>query len=176
MFSEGQKQTIEAVLANRDARVDKQTQLMDEYPRRTIVAVKLNIPGPIKNNPSIKRLFDTGMTRILHLFANRNIPVKVADTWDKPTGNELFLVANATPEMTKQATVCFEDKDGLGRLFDADVLDSGDQMPISRTKFGFPVRRCFICNRIAKDCARSRRHSVLELQAKVAQIAESEIN
>ncbi|WP_054659210.1 citrate lyase holo-[acyl-carrier protein] synthase [Secundilactobacillus kimchicus] len=97
MFSEGQKQTIEAVLANRDARVVKQTQLMDEYPRRTIVAVKLNIPGPIKNNPSIKRLFDTGMTRMLHLFANRNIPVKVIETWDKPTGNELFFGSQCHP-------------------------------------------------------------------------------
>ncbi|MEY8292793.1 citrate lyase holo-[acyl-carrier protein] synthase [Carnobacteriaceae bacterium 52-44] len=56
--------------------------------------------------------------------------------------------------------VNIEENHPLGRLFDLDVLmldQNNEVQGKSRTKLGLPVRRCFLCERPAKDCGRSRR-------------------
>ncbi|HLR88779.1 MAG TPA: citrate lyase holo-[acyl-carrier protein] synthase [Atopostipes sp.] len=67
--------------------------------------------------------------------------------------------------------VNIEENHPLGRLFDLDVLmldQNNEVQGKSRTKLGLPVRRCFLCERPAKDCGRSRRHTVLELQEEIS--------
>ena len=89
----------------------------------------------------------------------------VAARWNKVTGCENFyLVEQISPYRVKEATVAFEDDFSLGRLFDADVLIAKQPEAISRRQLGLPVRRCFISQRPAKICSRSRRHSVEDLQ------------
>lgn len=72
----------------------------------------------------------------------------------------------------KQAAI-FEDRHALGRLFDIDVLiwqsDLQQVQPISRQALGQPTRRCLLCEQPTKVCARSRRHTVAELQAAINQ-------
>ena len=78
------------------------------------------------------------------------------------------------PSAVKLLAVEFEDHDHLGRLFDVDVLHAGNQRALSRSDFQMPVRKCLLCDRDAKDCARSRRHSVLELQTRISEIYTAE--
>lgn len=53
----------------------------------------------------------------------------------------------------------------LGLIFDMDVLDANG------IKFSRPTyRKCLLCDRQAQDCARSRRHSVSELQDKIGDL------
>ena len=41
---------------------------------------------------------------------------------------------------------------------------------ISRRDLGQSPRKCFICDRPAKECARSRRHSVAEMQDYISEL------
>ncbi|MCH5462379.1 citrate lyase holo-[acyl-carrier protein] synthase [Lactobacillus sp. LC28-10] len=174
IFQTGQPQEITDVLENRDARVALQQQLLTRYPDETLLAIKLNIPGPIKNNQQIKRLFTAGMQRFYDQLGAQTRHFHTLTQWDKPTGNELFITVELDPTAAKQLAVDFEDHDHLGRLFDVDVLRAGRERALSRSDFNLPVRKCLICNREAKDCARSRRHSVTELQARISEIYTTE--
>ncbi|MCI1890532.1 MAG: citrate lyase holo-[acyl-carrier protein] synthase [Schleiferilactobacillus harbinensis] len=168
IFATGAAQDIMAVLANKDARVAWQDKLMAEYPEDTILASKLNIPGPIKNNDQLEHLFATGVAQLAQLFPATAL--KTETTWHKPTGPEAFWVVDMPVAEAKQIAVQFEDDFALGRLFDVDALTATTQeRPLSRQDLGFAARRCLICGRPAKDCARSRRHSVAELQANISQ-------
>lgn len=163
IFTAGTPQTITDMLAARDQRVAYQQQLMTTYPQATIAAIKLNIPGPIKNNDALRRLFLAGVQR----FEAELSTYTVAADWNHPAGNERFLILTTDFATSKRMAVAFEEQDPLGRLYDIDILQAGSQRALSRTDLGLPKRRCLLCRREAKDCARSRRHSVAELQQKI---------
>ncbi len=61
---DGPQQDIPAVLMNRDRRVAKQSQLLRENPNQVLVAAKLNILGPFKTSPLIRRFFEAGLHRL----------------------------------------------------------------------------------------------------------------
>ena len=85
---------------------------------------------------------------------------------------EFYRVLRADALRVKRACTEFEEGHPLGRLLDIDVVEmAGDTpTPISRTALGMTPRRCFICNEEAKVCARSRRHTVLEMQEHIASL------
>lgn len=169
IFSVGKTSLIKDVLSNKDYRVSLQSSLLKKYPDSSVVAMKLNIPGPIKNNVSLKILFDEGVKKfLLNLSYSEDIkPFKNIHLQDK-TGNECFIVFDESGIMLKRVSVEFEDHFELGRLFDIDVLDNlHEGRAISRGDLGVPPRRCLICQKPAKMCARSRNHSVAELQEKI---------
>ena len=163
IFTAGTPQTITDMLAARDQRVAYQQQLMTTHPQATIAAIKLNIPGPIKNNDALRRLFLAGVQR----FEAELSTYTVAADLNHPAGNERFLILTTDFATSKRMAVAFEEQDPLGRLYDIDILQAGSQRALSRTDLGLPKRRCLLCRREAKDCARSRRHSVAELQQKI---------
>ena len=72
----------------------------------------------------------------------------------------------------KAQTTRFEEGQASHRLFDLDVLvqRAGQVVPLSRADSGQPARRCFVCGRSAKECGRSRRHTVAELQEAVSSL------
>ena len=175
LFATGSSQGIEEVLNNRDQRVAFQENLVSKFPKDAIVAVKLNIPGPIKNNEMIRHLFELGLNSFLKFLKSKNVLIKLQANWNKETGNEAFFTSETEPVEMKKCAVDFEDNDPLGRLFDIDVMGKGKASSISRVILGLPVRKCFICNRPAKECARSRRHSVADLQQKINQVYQAEV-
>ncbi|AWZ43976.1 citrate lyase holo-[acyl-carrier protein] synthase [Latilactobacillus sakei] len=169
LFATGIPQEITAVLNNRDQRVELQNQLVaDASQTQSVVALKLNIPGPIKNNADLTRLFLAGLAA----FKQKLVVVRQID-WSKSTGPETFLIVEGSPLAIKKQAAIFEDRHALGRLFDIDVLiwqsDLQQVQPISRQALGQPTRRCLLCEQPAKVCARSRRHTVAELQAAINQ-------
>lgn len=169
LFATGTPQEINAVLANRDQRAALQNKLVRSTSSdKSVVTLKLNIPGPIKNNAALTQLFKTGFATF-----KQTLTIQRQIDWDQPTGPEAFLVVDGSPEKIKQRAVIFEDQHPLGRLFDVDVLtwqaDLQQAQPVSRQDFGQPARRCLLCDQPAKVCARSRRHTVAELQAAINQ-------
>ncbi|WP_137597026.1 citrate lyase holo-[acyl-carrier protein] synthase [Paucilactobacillus kaifaensis] len=163
IFTVGEPQFIEDVINNKDKRVALQQQLMSQYLEYTVVAVKLNIPGPIKNNQYLEKLF-----ALVYKDFKQTIP-KIIDeiNWNINTGNEAFLIVDENARTIKQLAIEFENYATLGRLFDIDVM-SHQSGHLSRSNFDMEPRKCLICGRPAKECARSRRHSVAELQAKIS--------
>jgi len=119
----------------------------------------------------LSRVFTAGMAAWQNRLATADVSQTISADWDQPTGREQFEVVAESAAVVKRLAVQFEDQFTLGRLFDLDVLtvQDGQVKPLSRSDFDLPVRTCFICGRPAKECARSRRHSVAELQTMISQ-------
>lgn len=176
IFAEGKKQTIAQVLAGKDARAAVQQEFFRKYPQYTLLDVKLNIPGPIKNNRYLEQLFFLGITDLEKLLRQNKLSFSLFKNWDKVTGCESFYLLSADSQLVKKVAIQFEDESRIGRLFDADVLIKNKKEALSRSELSKPVRRCFLCKRPAKECARSRRHSVRQLQNYINYLYEQEIS
>lgn len=170
IFTEGKEQGIPEILAAKDKRVLMQQAIFKKYPKNVIIDVKMNIPGPIKNNHYLDQLFNKGIDELEAEFDKANLETNKVASWDKDSGSEVFYVSARDADRIKKVAVKFENESELGRLFDADVLIKEQAMALSRKDYGLPSRRCFLCNRPAKECARSRRHSVTELQDYISKI------
>ena len=65
----------------------------------------------------------------------------------------------------KELTTELEENHPFGRLFDMDVIGT-DGEKLSRGVY----RKCLICGCQAHECARSRKHTVAEMQAKIEEM------
>lgn len=173
IFEQGKNCDIKDVLDNRDWRASMQTQLAKKHCDKTIVSVKLNIPGPIKNNGQISQFFKLELKQFEQKLQQQGILYSVyGDYLDKITGPERFYGLDDESFHVKHLTTCFEDSTTARRLFDIDVfVQSENQIrPISRAQIDQEQRKCLICGRPAKECGRARKHSVKQLQQKVSQL------
>ena len=96
-------------------------------------------------------------------------PVKVL-----PYVPEAFLCVDADALDVKRLLVPLEDASKLGRLYDIDIIGR-DGKKISRSDIGKPGRTCLLCGRPARECSRSRTHSVAELTAAIEKIFKENI-
>ena len=158
----GNQITLPQMLARREARAAKQAEFLAEY-ESPLVSFTMNTPGPVKTNILIRQAFDIGEILLLEGLAKSGAKILAADETHEDTGDELLLaVSNITPENLKDLAVSIETSSPAGRLFDIDIIDEHGRK-LSRQVF----RKCLICGRQAQDCARSRTHSVQELQSAV---------
>lgn len=156
IFSTGEEQTLENILENKEWRSNIQNELMKRNADKTIVAIKLNIPGSIKNNKYIQKMFSMGLNEldksIQYEYLSRN------------SGPEAFFISELSIIDAKKEMIKFEEESTFGRLFDVDVMSETNQdKQYSRTQLGFSARKCFVCGKNAKECARSQRHDKEEL-------------
>jgi len=155
------------MLESRERRAWRQRELLERY-RLPLVSFTMNIAGPVKNSPSIRRGFLLGRELLLGQLARVKAPVVFSQEVDEDTGCEGLYVVDLAPRALKAITCGIEDNTPLGRLFDLDVLSpTGEKLDRESP------RRCLICGGPAKDCARSRAHTVRELQQKTHDLLES---
>ena len=109
IFATGQPQDIPAVLANKDRRAALQQRLVAAHPGMTVVAAKLNIPGPIKNNRAIQRFFTTELLALERDWLTAGQLFYQDTEWlDAGTGPERFYLVKAAPQDVKAQTTRFE--------------------------------------------------------------------
>ncbi len=155
----GETVVLTDMLDCRERRSLKQNEYQNKY-HTTVISFCMNIPGPIKTNPDITRVFQSGVQEILRFLQNSGIQILESIEYNEKTGNELLLAVDCTDsEHIKNAMTHIEETHPLGRLFDIDVLNP-DGVKMSRNIF----RKCFICNCQAQECASARKHSVPEMQ------------
>lgn len=165
----GPEVALTDMLGCRERRVLMQHELLTRY-HKPLISFSMNIAGPVKNSRLIKKGFELGMENLRLLLSAHHIDILyMTENKDAATGPEMIIVADAEAEKLKKLCCMIEDKDRLGRLFDMDVI-ACDGSKVSRTELGLPGRSCLICGGPAADCARSRAHSVPELQNKTAEI------
>ena len=158
------------MLAARDLRAARQEALLARY-RLPLVSFTLNIAGPVKNGPLIRRAFSIGRALLLGQLRRVKAPLVYREERDEKTGCEGLYVVDADSAVLKALCCGIEESTALGRLFDLDVIGP-DGVKLDR-----PLpRRCLICGGSAKDCARSRAHSVPELRAKTSEILTAAID
>ena len=150
------------MLEAREARVLRQQALMKQY-ALPVISFSLNIAGPVKNGPVIRRAFREGLSRLTGALRTARVEVVHQEKVDQVTGCEAILVVQGGPRDVKRLCVELEDEDRLGRLFDMDVLDP-EGGKLDREGFGHPPRPCLVCGKAGKGCASRRLHTVEELQ------------
>ena len=148
---------LPAMLAAREERAARQKAWLKEY-ACPLLSFTLNIPGPIKTSPELRRAFDTGLAALKKRLRAAQFPTVAETEIHEATGDEALLAIDGDATEIKRICTEIEEHHPLGRLFDLDVL-AADGAKLSR-----PLpRRCLLCDQQAQICARSRRHSVAEL-------------
>lgn len=171
-FSNGEQPTLQEVLDTRENRAMLQEALCRRNPKQVLIALKCNIPGPIKNNAAIQQLFDIGVQELKQQIQGRGWPTTFEKTMSLPTGPEYFVMVDAPPLTIKKMTIAIETASAIGRLWDMDVLyfEGTGIHTINRTEAGLAPRSCFICSKPAKECGRNRTHKVEEMLMKIEEL------
>ena len=158
--------TLLEILGARERRAKKQEQLRTQY-QKPFLCFTMNIPGPVKDTPLIRRAFQEG----LNLLGQNLHPDAILETLTtrSVTGCEALFAVDSDPQSLKRITARIEDTHPLGRLFDMDVLDE-NLCKLDRDLVDGGDRGCIVCGRPGRDCASRRLHSVNKLQRAVHKI------
>lgn len=156
------------MLGAREARANRQQELLDSL-GCPVISFTMNIPGPVKNGPVIRRAFREGLFRLDAALDAAGLGVVSREEIDLSTGCEALWAVSGPGRTIKELCAAIEDRDPLGRLFDLDVLDP-ERGGWSREDLGLPPRRCLVCGREGKGCASRRLHTVEELRHRTGAI------
>ena len=126
----------------------------------------MNIPGPEKDSPLIRRGAALGRKLLEKGFLTLGFAPLHQETNEAFTGVESFYVLPLPPLTVKRMTADIEEATPAGRIFDLDVI-CPDGTKVERQEVSLPGRRCLICGQPAQACARARTHTVSELREKV---------
>lgn len=160
----GEEVILTDMLTCREHRAQIQNSLIEKY-HCPVISFCMNIPGPIKTNEQIRNAFESGKDLLLATLSNHTAEIKEAYEIHEKTGDELLISVSFPAEEIKKLTTLIEETHPLGRLFDMDVLDT-DGMKLSRESY----RKCIICGCQAQECARTRKHTVEEMQQKIEEM------
>ena len=152
--------TLTEILDAREARVKRQNALLAAH-KKPLLCFTMNIPGPVKLDRDVAIGFFVGC-RLLR-DALRGCRVLHSQESYLHTGCEAYYVVDMPARQLKQLAIDLEETDMIGRLFDMDVLDT-DGRKLTREELGFARRQCLLCEKEAALCARSRAHSLEQLQ------------
>lgn len=151
--------TLEEMLLCREARALRQKEILQAY-SSPVISFTMNIPGPQKTSPVIRRAFRYGLSALQSRLPSGS--VLFFEEKQLPTGCEAYFSVALPAETAKEICLSVEEECPVGRLFDLDVTSENGEK-ISRTK----ERGCLICGEKGRSCSRSRAHSVEELREKV---------
>lgn len=159
------------MLNAREQRAQRQMQLLTQY-RKPLICFTMNIAGPVKNSPLIRRGFLLGRRLLEQQLMVVKAKILHFEEISEVTGNEAIYVLDCDALTVKGAAVTVEDHTEAGRLFDMDVLRP-DGSKVDRRELNLDARKCLICGDLAAACARSRTHTVAELQEKTESLLVS---
>lgn len=151
--------TAEDIFLERERRIEYQEKLLEKY-KMSILVIRVNYPGINKDN-DISQGITVIIEQMLSEMFSYSIHYKIMTTTAE--GPIVIMVINKTARDIKSITLDIEDKHILGRCVDIDVYDESGR-GISRGDFGMGMRKCFICDDIAHNCVRSKKHSKGEVE------------
>lgn len=152
--------SLQEILDAREYRVQKQKELLAQF-QKPLLCFTMNIPGPTKWNRNVAIGFYLGCWFLEDALKGQRLLHKEITTGI--TGGEGYYVVDMPAKDLKKIAMDIEEVDPVGRLFDMDVL-TPEGAKISRQELGQSPRRCLLCDNEAVICARSRAHSLEELQ------------
>lgn len=161
IFDIGEAVDLLTILDNREWRSRLQDKLKVTNSDKVVISAKLNIPGPIKNNDILQKIFMDGwQTFVAGIECNSQYEMLFAE---RVTGPEAFITVDGNLAAVKKTAILFEETYVLGRLFDIDVMANGQaDYQLSREDLGFGPRLCLICGKSAKVCAKEQNHTLDE--------------
>lgn len=158
--------TIPEILARKDARSAAQRAAVQD--QGCVVAVKLNVAGPVKTSAALAEFAHVTYLQLRHRLQRCGWQVTEVKTFSGKCGVEVIWQVNAAALAVKRVCVAFEQAHAALRLLDCDVIAKTQTTikSIKRQEVGASERQCLLCDLPAKECGRNRTHSVAQLQAK----------
>ena len=151
--------TLEQILAAKEERQKRQKRMLAEY-CTAVAGITLNIPGPDKDGPVLRRLCDYAVSAM-----QARLEIAAMERVNLPTGPEAILAVRSGASVVKQIAVSLENEHAFSRLLDIDVFDA-DGRQFSRQTSG-SYRSCLLCELPAAVCMRERNHVAEEIMAAV---------
>ncbi len=139
----------ERILESREERFQKMQFLKKDF--ETVITVKTNIPGDNKNISVSYTLVKLFKDLIPKSFLNKVL------FFDSNDGPYYLIGSNFNAHTIKKALTQIEDTHSLGRFIDLDVYN-GDRTLTRKTP-----RKCYICDDIAFNCIRTKKHTIEEV-------------
>ena len=150
------------MLEARERRVAIQNKMLEGAgPDKCLVCLTMNIAGDVKRTPMTRMLFDAGTEELRSL----GFSILKEFSLDEVTGSEAFWLLDEEGTRVKAMLEEVEDSFPAARLYDFDVIMPGGSK-LSRAE----GRRCLICDSLAAECARSRRHGLEEVKRATADL------
>lgn len=153
------------ILKAREERWYKRISLVKKYDK-PLVTITLNIPGEVKNNKMIEKVFLEICKNFNDKLLDNDIDILYHEektTWDGP---EAYIVVNNSANLIKKIAIEFEKNHKLGRIADIDVMNKKGK-DIGRQDVGFKRRRCYLCDNLAHYCVVNRTHKKEEIIKKI---------
>ena len=156
--------TLQEILDARDRRAEAQRRLLKQL-ACPLISFTMNIPGPVKDSPMIRRAFDEGLRMLDDALGEAGIACASRQITHADTGNEFLCAVKASAAAVKEICTRIEDGSPMGRLFDMDVICLDGQKLARKEE-----RRCLVCGAVGRGCASRRLHSLEELNAAVTRL------
>lgn len=161
----GETVSLEALLAAREQRAALQQQCVTDF-HLPVLSVTLLAVGAVKKNGLLDTIFAHCLWELTACFAELGATPRAEFIRPLTTGHEALFVLPIAADTLKQAMMALEARSPLSRLWDLDVFDEQGRL-LSRSDFGGSPRRCLVCERDAKICARERNHSTETILAEM---------
>lgn len=133
----------------------------------SLLQITVNIPGSLKNSNMIRDIYREAIRAVLEIFPQAHLLPSSSE--DRITGPEAYLSLSLSGEEIKRESCHLEDNHILGRLWDIDVFTDTNHS-LSRSEIALNGRICYLCDRPAHECSRSKRHSLEEIQEHIKNI------
>ena len=150
------------ILNAREARAARQQALLQHH-GCPVISFTMNIAGPVKTSPLIRRAFREGLAALD--AALEAYPLLSREVIHEITGDEALFSMDADASVLKALCTALEEGSPMGRLFDMDVLDAGGRK-LERSR----ERCCLVCGKPGRSCAARRLHPVAQLQEATRQL------
>jgi len=151
--------TAEDIMIGRERRIEYQERLLEKY-KMPLLVIRVNYPGLNKDNHFSKEISVIMEQLISEKFSCSIEYKRMITTAEGPL---VIMAINKKARDIKLVTLDIEEKHLLGRCVDIDVYDEKG-MGVSREDFGLGMRKCYICDDIAHNCVRSKKHSKKEVE------------
>lgn len=166
--------TLSALLDAKERRSQQQQTLLQRY-KKPLISFTINYPGAIKYNQEVQQFFKLGCEAILEQF--KATPLLFEQQEQLATGATAFFIYDIEAQELKERCIQLEQSNQpWRRLWDIDVFDPNTTKALSRTEFAHAPRKCLICEQNAKECARSKAHSLFEIQTVITQYYQLSLN
>ena len=154
--------TLPQMLFAREHRVQRQQTLLTAFPH-PLISFTMNIAGPEKDSPLIRRGFQEGCRLLDAALSQNRLEVLHRELVYADTGCEGYYAVAGEASRVKALCAAIENSCPLGRLFDMDVLTpQGEQL--RRNAEEADRRQCIVCGAPGRGCASRRVHTVEQLQ------------
>jgi holo-ACP synthase len=157
--------SLDEMLIAREARAARQVAAVTQF-GATLVSITIVMPGAVKDGRLPQRIMELALKEVDSLISARNWPLLSREVFWRITGPEAIYVVDVEAQVLKSAAICLEERHPLGRLWDLDVITTTGA-GLSRSQLCRSARRCLLCAHPARECGRSRRHSVPRLLTKI---------